>query len=160
MTSKTALRRGIDWDKAREILERIAGKQPPIAELKRRFRSGHVYDYDVVEEMENDLVRMIVRRLNNEARSEGRFEQQYFNYVEVMEDGSKKQYYERFDRSTPGGNAGLVRSEFHKGFRQIQKAYEIHDRAVEQFGEEYEQLMMDFMFPPRPSEPADDEDED
>lgn len=154
MGSVVALRKGIDWDKARAILDKLAGKKPETGKLKAMFRSRGVYGDEIVAEMEDDLVRSIVRRLNKEAKSEGRPEDQYFNYVEVLDDGTKKQYYDRFSEASPERNAWLVQCEFRKGARQYRKAYELHDLAVEKHGREYEQIMMGFMrtVPDRPSD--------
>jgi hypothetical protein len=144
--------KGVDWDKAREIQEQTRGKRLMIDERKRLFKAGKVYDVKL-EDLENELVREIIRRLNKEAREEGRFGDQLFNFTRVLEDGEKEQYYEEFDEATPQELAELSTREFKKANKQMDKFFEIHDRATGKYGREYTNLLA-FAVPKRRPKPT------
>lgn len=136
--------KGVDLEKAREILESLEGKRPPIGEISRKFMDDGAYTNGFADDLINEVTRKIVHTVNKAARAEGRFDDQFFNFVR-MEDtkdgGVKVQYYERFDNATALELAQLANVEYRKWNAQGVKFFEIHDRANGKYRREYTRLL-------------------
>ncbi len=138
----------INWDKAREIMAGFAGRRPPIPRIADRFETEQVFELNV-QQAKNDAARKIIKKLNDEACEEGRYEDRFFNFERIDKDGEKQQYYEQQAQATCDEWLSLTRIEANKTNRQISKLYEIIDIGTEKWGRKY-QRRLNFPIPERP----------
>ncbi len=137
----------IDWDKVREIMDEFAGSRPRIGAITTRLDEEGILD-ESTWAFKCELARKIIQRLNKEARSEGRRDEQFFNFEKNTEDG-KVQYYEQQKKATRDEWVGLTHVEARKTNKQINKLYEIFDYGCEKWGRKYQQHIK-FPMPERP----------